>query len=307
VLAAGDFGTCVGLWPEIAWGYFSRAWLLDHTGKKAEAEADYTAALKRDPLLAPAYVNRGLARLELKRYAEALSDFDHALALGKEDAAVHAGRGIALEATARPGAADAAFRAAFALVEGQPAAARARILWTYGFAVAARLPEKARAAFDEVLRHNAGHAQALYGRGLLAAEAGRNAEALRFFHRAVEADAGFVLARRYRALMLARGDQFKPALEDINWCLEREPESGPTLYTAACIAARAAERYGDGQAAAQAVEFLEKALARGVERHKLADDEDLAGVRGRPEFRRLLGVEGAGRPQGAEKRRGGEV
>src|SRR5262249_53892534 len=43
VLAAGDFGTCIGLWPEFSWGYFSRAWLLDHTGKKAEAVADYTA------------------------------------------------------------------------------------------------------------------------------------------------------------------------------------------------------------------------------------------------------------------------
>src|SRR5262249_38085687 len=77
VRAAGDFGTCIGLWPEFSWGYFSRAWLLDHTGKKAEAVAEYTAALKRDPLLAPAYVNRGLARLELKRHAEALADFEH--------------------------------------------------------------------------------------------------------------------------------------------------------------------------------------------------------------------------------------
>src|SRR5439155_19705901 len=131
--------------------------------------------------------------------------------------ALHAGRGIALEATGRPGEADAAFRTALKRAEKLPWPLRSRILWTYGFAVSARLPEKARAAFDEVLRHNAGHPQALYGRGPLAAEAGRPEEALRFFHRAVAADPGFVVARRYRGLMRARTGQFKPALEDINW------------------------------------------------------------------------------------------
>src|SRR5262249_47858290 len=284
------------------WGYFSRAWLLDHTGKKAEAVADYTAALKRDPLLAPAYVNRGLARLELKDPAEALADFDHALALGQDDTALHARPGIALEAMGRHAEADGAFRVAFGRAEGQPPALRARILWTYGFAVSARLPEKARAAFDEVLRNNAGHPQALYGRGLLAAERGQTGEALSFFHRAVEADAGFVVARRYRALMLARSGQFKAALDDINWCLEREPEVGPTLYTAACIAARAAAKLDDPQAAAQAVDFLEKALARGIEREKVANDEDLAGIRSHPEFLRLIGPRPGDRKPGVENR-----
>jgi tetratricopeptide (TPR) repeat protein len=305
VLASGDFGTCIGLWPEFAWGYFSRGWLLDHTGRKADAVADYSAALKRDPALAPAYVNRGLARLELKRHGEALADFDQALALGKDDAAVHAGRGIALEAAGRPADADAAFRTALARAAGLARPHRERILWTYAFAVSGRLPEKSRAAFDEVLRHNVAHPQALYGRGLLAAEAGQPDEALRFFHRAVAADPGFVVARRYRGLMLARTGQFKPAQEDINWCLEREPQEGRTLYTAACIAARAAGAYEDPQAAAQALDFLAKALARGVERAQAADDEDLAGIRSHPQFRRLITRGDAAVDRQAEKGAGG--
>ena len=80
--AALDFGRCTGLWPEFAWGYFNRGYVLDRSGRKAEAVEDYTAALERDPRLVPARVNRGLARLELKRYAAALSDFDEALAAG---------------------------------------------------------------------------------------------------------------------------------------------------------------------------------------------------------------------------------
>ncbi|MCC6418315.1 MAG: protein kinase [Gemmataceae bacterium] len=287
VLAAGDFGTCVGLWPEFGWGFFCRGWLFDATGRKAEAVEDYTAALKRDPGLAPAYLNRGLACLELKRPADALADFDRALALGKDEPALHAGRGIALEGLKRHPEADAAFAAALKRTATAPPAVRARVLWTYGFAVADRLPEKARAAFDEVLQHDPSHAQALYGCGLLAARRNRDVEALRHFHAAVEADGSFLVARRYRALLLARAGHFKAALEDINWCLEREPEGSQTLYTAACIAARAAGRFGGAQATDQALEFLGKALARGVPRDGVARDPDLAAVRTDPRFRKL--------------------
>ena len=87
VEASGDFGQCTGLWPEFAWGYFNRGCVLDRAGDKAAAILDYTAALERDPGLVPAYVNRGLARLERKQDAPALADFDRAAAPGR------AGRG----------------------------------------------------------------------------------------------------------------------------------------------------------------------------------------------------------------------
>ena len=51
VAAAGDFGKCIGLWPDFAWGYFNRGCVLDRGGKKAEAIEDYSAALARDPEL----------------------------------------------------------------------------------------------------------------------------------------------------------------------------------------------------------------------------------------------------------------
>src|SRR5207245_478229 len=41
-LAAGDFGACVGLWPDFAWGYFNRACARALGGKKTEAIEDYT-------------------------------------------------------------------------------------------------------------------------------------------------------------------------------------------------------------------------------------------------------------------------
>src|SRR5436853_50614 len=73
-LAAGDFGMCMGLWPEFAWGYFNRGYALNLSGHKAEAITDYSAALDRDPAFVLAHLNRGMARLELKQYGPALAD-----------------------------------------------------------------------------------------------------------------------------------------------------------------------------------------------------------------------------------------
>jgi serine/threonine protein kinase/tetratricopeptide (TPR) repeat protein len=291
-LAAADFSVCIGLWPEFAWGYFNRACALDRVGNRAEAVRDYGAALDRDPGFALAYINRGMARLELKQYAPALADFTKASGLGHDDAVLHTGRGVALEGLGRFGEADAAFAQAFRKAEGATASARRRIRWVYGFAVSGRLPKKARAAFDEVLREQPGNPQALYGVAMLLAEQGRREEAIAAFDQAIGASPNFVEARRFRAVLLARAGRFDGAGQDINWCLEREPEEGATLYAAACIAARAAERFADTDAARQATEqaldFLRKALARGYGRDKAGEDPDLRGIRRCPEFRRLL-------------------
>src|SRR5205807_849822 len=119
------------------------------------------------------YLNRGLARVELKQYAEALTDFQKALELGPEVASAHAGRGMALEALGRPEEADAAFEAAFARTQTASAPVRVRLSWVYGFAVANRLPQKALKAFEDVIHENPNHPQALYGRALLAVQQGQ--------------------------------------------------------------------------------------------------------------------------------------
>lgn len=55
LLAAADFGTCIGLWPDFAWSYFNRGYVLDRSGAKSEAIRDYSAALERDPGFIMAY------------------------------------------------------------------------------------------------------------------------------------------------------------------------------------------------------------------------------------------------------------
>jgi tetratricopeptide (TPR) repeat protein len=283
-LAAGDFGACIGLWPEFAWGYFNRGYALDRSGRKQEAIRDYGAAVERDPEFLLAYVNRGLARLEVKQYQPALDDLEQALRRGREDAFVHAGRGMALEALGRHAEADTAFQVAFARAGTAGEQARLRLHWVYGFAVAERLPEKAQEAFDAVLRIDSQQPQALYGRAMLAAKQKQLDDAITFFNRALNADPGFIDARRFRAVLLARRGDFGAASQDINACLEREPKNGSTLYAAACVVSRLAEKSPERQTLDQALDLLEKALAQGYGLDQAATDPDLAALRKHPEF-----------------------
>src|SRR5262249_6608805 len=120
------------------------------------------------------------------------------------------------------------------------------------------------------------------------AERGDLARASDFADRAVAADPTWVDARRCRAIVRARRGEFSGAEADVNWCLEREPRGGMTLYAAACVAARAAAQFPASGAAEQAVEFLRRAFAEGYGREKAEADPDLAGVRQHPHFIQLL-------------------
>jgi serine/threonine protein kinase/tetratricopeptide (TPR) repeat protein len=286
--AAADFGQSIGLWPESPWGYFNRGCVLERDGRKTDAIADYTTALRRDPGFAPAAINRGWAFLKLKRYAEALADFDRARVLGRRDGMLDAGRGIALEGLRRHGEADLAFAAAFAQAAPRPDAARVRLCWQYGCAVAHRLPAKARAAFDDVLLTDPRHPEALYGRAMLATAAGSDGEAIAALDRALGSNPGFNQARSSRAVLLARKGDWEHAAQDINWCLEREPTSGESLYAAACVAALAARPSRSPQAIGQAVELLRRALDAGVPAARAAVDPDLDAIRRDPRIEMLL-------------------
>jgi serine/threonine protein kinase/tetratricopeptide (TPR) repeat protein len=295
-LAASDFGACIGLWPDFAWGYFNRACALARCGKPTEAILDYQAALERDPSFLSAYLNRGMLHLELKHYALALADLQRAAEGRQEDASVFSGLGVAHEGLKKHAQADQAFQTAERLAINLPAAQRHRLRWVFGFAVADRLPARARAAFESVIEENSADPQALYGCAMLLDRQGRAQESLRYFNRALDAAPGFEEARRFRALVLARRGDFSAARADMNQCLSKEPVSGATLYAAACVAALQAEHPDAGDpslSTQQALAFLAEAFRRGYGQEQAVQDRDLDGIRRAPGFRQLLDQAGS--------------
>ncbi len=291
-LAVADFSVCVGLWPEFALGYFNRGYALEKTGNRLEATRDYTTALEHNSDFLLACVNRGNARLELKQFSEALGDFQKAASEGLDDAELYLGMGVALEGLLRFSEADAAFQKAYAKSEAAPPSTRTYLSWVYGFAVSRRLPDKARQAFEEILRHDPRHPQALYGQGMGFAEDGRENAAIASFDQAIDAAPTFLEPRRFRAILLARQGELDRASQDINWCLEKEPTNGANHYAAACVAALAfktlSHEASAKQAAMQALAFLEKAFALGYGQDKALEDPDLAAIRKDPSFRDML-------------------
>ena len=292
-LALADFGVCVGLWPEFAWGYFNRAVTLDQLGQKSAAVADYSAALERDPELLAAVQNRGLAQLELQQNAAALADFDRLREAGHNDPVLHALRGQALERLQRSEEADAEFAVALSdknlarLTEPR----RNQLHCSFGFAVCSRRPQDAEQAFARVPSDDPKSSEALYGRGLLAVQAGRLERAIELFGQALEGRPNFGEPRRFRAIMLARLGRFAEAITEINTTLQSAPKSGATLYAAACVTSLAAEQAPNSAAAKQAVNesvrFLKQALAHGYGQNAATDD-DLKAIRQHPEFQRLF-------------------
>jgi Flp pilus assembly protein TadD len=197
---------------------------------------------------------------------------------------LHSGRAVALERLGRPDEADMEFATAKDRGIGAEPKVRNRLRWVYGFAVAARLPDQARQAFQAVLDEDPKNPQALYGCGMLSQARGDSGAAMNYYNRALAADPSFNEARRFRAVLLARSGQFSDAKSEMERCSDRN--SGPNLYAAACVAALASGK--DQRETRRALDLLRSAFQLGYGRDKALSDPDLKNLQADPEFRRLV-------------------
>lgn len=230
--------------------------------------------------------------MELGHFDRALADFDDLAQRNPPGPAINALRGQALEGLKRFPEADVAFHAALSKIDTLPSEKlRNQIRCAYAFAVSARIPDRARYAFEEVSNDDPKYADALYGLGMLQANQGHILRAVEFFNQSLEVRPGFEQARRFRAILLARLGRFSQAEDDINLALLMAPKSGPTLYAAACVmalsAGRAASPSASHEASEQAVLLLKQALDQGYGQ-QAANDPDLANLKDNSEFQKLL-------------------
>lgn len=288
LLAVSDLGTCLGVWPESAWAHFNRGYLFDVQGRKGEAVRDYTNAIKHSPNFVSAHYNRGLARLELQQYAGALDDFQKARDLGRQDALVDAGRAMACEGLGRHAEADALFETALKSAESTANESMRRISWTYAFAVSHRAPQLSQRVFDEILKSDPKHPEALYGTGMLSMRQGRLQEAVQAFDAVLAEAPNFIEPLRYRAISLARLGNLQQAALDANACAQKEPTNPDSLYVAACVASLSARKLNSPELSANAIELLARAVACGVPRERALADPDFSALKGHPDFLQIV-------------------
>ena len=282
--AVAAYGTAIALRPTYARAYLGRASVLFAQQTKAEqARQDLDQALKLQPNLLEAHIDRGLVLMSLGKHKEALEDLDIALqrpdvptrvwfirsrvhkmlkeqALAERDYAMGlntepadplswVSRGIAKLQNDAEGALADFIKAE----QAYPRCLEALNNQAYVYAVKLKKPEEAIAAYDRLLAHFPDNHRALGHRAILFARMGKADEAI---------------AQARRLLKMAP-----------------KPEH---VYRAACALALASEK--DAAVKNECLGCLANAVNRGYGYDLLETDKDLNPIRQAPEFKQFVAL-----------------
>ncbi|MBX9581672.1 MAG: hypothetical protein K2X87_15325, partial [Gemmataceae bacterium] len=262
--------------------FFRRGTIYGVQRRFAEAEAEFGKALDRDPSFADGYRNRGVARADLKKHAEAHQDLTDALDRGAPRLPVLLSRAGVREAMGDAAGA-AADRRAVAEMEPQTATdylarGRSRLPADPAGALADyRAAEQLNPTWPVVPQ-----VQAV----ILSEYLGDDAGALAAASRAVALDPDSGLARAAKALVLARLGRRDDAHREAEQARPR-PDDFQTLYQLARVyATTAANRPADAAPAAAYLRRAVKAGFRDVDR--LTADRAFGSVRSDPELAEVV-------------------
>jgi len=236
-LAPGDF----------RWAYY-QAYLLQKTGRFADAEKAYAAALELRPTDVAAMIHLGEVYLELGRNDMAQSAAERALALGPGQPAAEALLGRAKLAQGENREAIDLFEKVLAAV---PAADRlhyplgmayraegdldkAREHLSAAGKVGIKPPDPLIDQLDDLKRGSRVHVL----RGRMAFRAGRFDDAAAEFRQAVEADGGDVAARVNLGSALGQGGDLDGAVEQLRAALEHDPDNLTAHFNLGVLLAR---------------------------------------------------------------------
>jgi tetratricopeptide (TPR) repeat protein len=168
------------------------------------AIADYDEAIRLNPGDANAYYVRGVARAAQRDWEGALIDFNRSIAIDPRVAGVHAGRARTHVRLGNRDWAEADFREAERLAQGNAAGLNS-LCWNLVLAGADL--DRARAHCEASLRLEPNNIDTLDSRGLISLRQGRFREAWQDFNRALRGDrnnAGMLYGRGLAARRLGR-------------------------------------------------------------------------------------------------------
>jgi serine/threonine protein kinase/tetratricopeptide (TPR) repeat protein len=278
--AVARFDTSIALWPGFHGTYYERGRAWAERGDYAQAIADFTETLRLRDAFMPAYFDRALARTQLNDNAGALADLNRVIDAGPAQTRAFFARA---EVRARIGDQEGARRDRAEGLRRQPAD---ELSWVVRGVHRLDNPSAALGDFEEALRLNPRSLAALEDKAFVFAEKlGRTADAVAVLSRLLDLYPGRVGARASRGVLQARLGRRDAALADAEEALRRD--AGPAnQYQVAGIFALTSRLHPEDRD--RAFELLSAALRGGYGFDLLDIDPDLAPIRSRPEFGRLV-------------------
>jgi protein O-mannosyl-transferase len=191
----------------------------------------YTESLRLDPTFFESYNGRGQALMELKRFAEAQSDFENGIKAGIESPKIHLNLGKCKVIQNHP---ETALPDLLKSISLDP-----NIAETYYFKaiVEGKIynTEAALASYTKAINLKPNYVEALVNRGLIHANAQRFQEAINDYSQALQANPNVVFALNNRASAYLSIGNLQKALIDVNKALELQPNYTRASETKALI------------------------------------------------------------------------
>ena len=168
--------------------YFNRGVAKAELGKYADAIANFDTAIQRDPDFMEAYFNRGSTKAELGKYSEAITDFDTAIQLNPKNVRSYNDRGVAKAELGR-------------YVE-------------------------AITDFDTAIQRDPENVRSYQNRGKVNAELGKYSEAIADFNAAIQLNPNYAEAYSSRGIAKANLGQNRAAKQDLRTALRLATQAG---------------------------------------------------------------------------------
>jgi tetratricopeptide (TPR) repeat protein len=206
--------------------WYLRAWALWDGNKYTRpeiAENYLNKAIILDSNFAYAYNNRGIAKMDLRRYEDAIGDFDDALRLKPNDAHAFNNRGIAYRELHQFKRAVSDFDEALRLDSSYAPAYNNRGLAYGGLGNF----QQAIAEFDHALRLNPNYAAAYFNRGLTLSVLQKFNQAVSDFSQSLRLEPNDAAAFASRGRAYAEMQQFDLAMADYDDALRLNPRLAP--------------------------------------------------------------------------------
>src|SRR5262245_56970380 len=209
-----SFDQAVSCAPDLADAHGNRGDVLVELGRHADAIESYDRALSIQPRSPENWCNRGAALFDLGRYQEALVSFRRAVAIAPQFAQACFNCGNTLLALARHADAAALSEEGSAL---RPDALECR--------------REALASYEEALRHNPKHPEALNNRGVVLMDLGLREQAISSYEQALAIAPNHAGALCNRAKALLTLNRLSEALSSADRALVVNADDTHALFT----------------------------------------------------------------------------